>query len=201
MSNSDAHSPEKLGREANIFMTECSYPAMIRALRTPSEGFAGTVEFFPEEGKYHCDGHRSCNICWEPQQTQAHNGICTICGKPVTVGVLSRVYELADRGMESLPSAMLPFYSQTGLKNIIAQRLGVREQSKKVINAYAECLNRLGSEFSVLFDIPEEELRRHDPLLGEGIIRMRNGMVTREGGYDGVFGTISVYPEKSAVKK
>lgn len=196
VSNSDAHSPEKIGREANIFTTERSYDAIIGALRHPERGFAGTVEFFPEEGKYHCDGHRACSVCWEPGETKAHGGICPVCKKPVTVGVLSRVDALADRTPETIPAAMAPFYSQTGLKSIIAQRYGMREQSKKVTEAYEATLKRFGNEFSILMDVSESELMLHDELIAAGVIRMRSGDVTRKGGYDGEFGSIAVYPEK-----
>ncbi len=193
VSNSDAHSPEKLGREANLFATECSYDGIIAALKKPSKGFKGTIEYFPEEGKYHLDGHRACGICWEPTETNRHKKLCTVCGKPVTVGVLNRVDELADRAFPPKTPAQVPFTSLTGLKSVIAGRLGVREQSKKVALQYETLLKKFGAEFTILMDTPLEELRRFDELLSEGIGRLRRGTVKLEGGYDGVFGKVKVF--------
>ena len=193
VSNSDAHSPEKLGREANLFATECSYDGIIAALKKPSKGFRGTIEYFPEEGKYHLDGHRACGIRWEPEETNRHRQLCTVCGKPVTVGVLNRVDELADRAAPPKTPAQVPFTSLTGLKSIIAGRLGVREQSKKVALQYESLLKKFGAEFTILMDTPLEELRLFDEQLSEGIGRLRKGTVELEGGYDGVFGKVKVF--------
>jgi DNA helicase-2/ATP-dependent DNA helicase PcrA len=193
VSNSDAHSPEKLGREANLFDAECSFRSIIDALKQPSRGFLGTIEYFPEEGKYHLDGHRACGVCWEPEETERHRRICTVCGKPVTVGVLNRVNELADRAHPVTSQALLPFTSLTGLKSVIAGRLGVREQSKKVAEQYDTLLKKFGAEFAILMHVPVEELRTFDELLSEGIERLRKGTVKLEGGYDGVFGKVKVF--------
>ncbi|MBN1759959.1 MAG: hypothetical protein JW863_16655 [Chitinispirillaceae bacterium] len=195
ISNSDAHSPEKLGREANLFDTECSYQAIMDALKNPAVGFLGTIEYFPEEGKYHLDGHRACDICWEPEETVRHHRMCSVCGKPVTVGVLNRVNELADRPSLKKNTGNPTFISQTGLKSIIAEWLGIREQSKKVTTHYEALLQRFGSEFAVLMDIPVEDLSSYDGRLAEGIGRMRNGNVVLNGGYDGVFGKVRVFSE------
>lgn len=195
ISNSDAHSPEKLGREANRFATECSFHGIISALKKPSSGgFPGTIEYYPEEGKYHLDGHRSCDIRWEPDETEKNKGTCPVCGKKVTVGVLNRVHRLADRKRSAgkgIPDS--PFISLTGLKSIIAQRFGMREQSKKVGTTYERMLRQFGSEFSLLIDVPIESLRSFDGRIAEGITRLRSGNVFLEGGYDGVFGKVKVY--------
>jgi DNA helicase II / ATP-dependent DNA helicase PcrA len=198
VSNSDAHSPEKLGREANLFSTDCSYEGIMTALKDPDKGFKGTIEYFPEEGKYHLDGHRSCTIRWEPEDTIKHNGICPVCGKPVTVGVLNRVNELADRKERSKKNCTVPFLSLTGLKSIIAEWLNVREQSKKVSRQYDELLLKFGSEFTILIDVPVEDLVKYDPVLAEGIDNLRKGMVRLEGGYDGVFGSVNVFNKEGA---
>src|SRR5690554_3855312 len=123
VSNSDAHSPEKLGREANLFDTELSYSSIIDALKGINKGFLGTIEFFPQEGKYHLDGHQKCHTRWEPDQTRKHNGICPVCGKKVTVGVLNRVMELADSKPDRPFKNKRPFVSLTPLKNILAEIL------------------------------------------------------------------------------
>ena len=193
VSNSDAHSPEKLGREANRFDAECSYDGIIAALKKPEKGFLGTVEYFPEEGKYHLDGHRACAVRWEPEETASKGGICPVCGKPVTVGVLNRVNELADRtGFRNAPS-LLPYISLTGLKSIIAERFGMREQSKKTATHFDALLRKFGPEFTILMETPLEELSGYDTELAEGIGRMRRGEVALEGGYDGVFGKVRVF--------
>jgi uncharacterized protein (TIGR00375 family) len=193
VSNSDAHSPEKLGREANIFSTDCSYSGIIDALKKPSKGFLGTIEYFPEEGKYHLDGHRSCSICFEPQDTIHYKGICPVCKKPLTIGVLNRVNELADRKNGRQSPSLLPFYSLTGLKSIIAERYSMREQSKKIEYHYNTLIKAYGTEISILLEVPPEDLAHYDTRLSEGIFRLRAGKVLLTGGYDGVFGKVKVY--------
>lgn len=198
VSNSDAHSPEKLGREANRFSTECSYEGIIGALKNPAGGeFAGTIEYYPEEGKYHLDGHRACGICWEPEETKKHKGICPVCGKMVTVGVLNRVNVLADRKKPSgrnVPKS--PFISLTGLKSILAERYGVREQTKKVGTAYENMLRQFGSEFGILTDVPFASLQSFDEEIAVCIAQLRKGNVYLEGGFDGVFGKVKVYDKR-----
>ena len=195
ISNSDAHSPEKLGREANLFDTELSYPRIISAMKKDSENrFLGTVEFFPQEGKYHLDGHRKCGICWSPQETIHHKGICPVCSKKVTVGVLNRVMQLADRVKQAVRGNKKPFYSLTPLKNLLAEIKGVGAQSKAVNMQYEELLERGGSEFSILLDLPFEQIKTiGDEVLVEGIRRLRNREVFIEEGYDGKFGRITVF--------
>lgn len=199
ISNSDAHSPDKLGREANIFSSECTYDGIMAALRNPSKGFDGTVEYFPEEGKYHLDGHRLCNVCWEPKQTIAAKSMCPVCGKPVTVGVLHRVEVLADRDNPEESNAHLPYFSLTSLRSIIAQRYGYGEQSKKVDAMYEQMLSTYGSEFSILLDLPIDVIAKSDQLLATGISHLRDKNVGLQGGYDGVFGKVSVFSKPGEV--
>ena len=198
VSNSDAHSPQKLAREANLFDTELSYPAFFDALKTGDpESFLGTIEFFPEEGKYHYDGHRKCEISWEPKTTKEHGGVCPVCGKQVTVGVLHRVDLLADREEGVRPENAQSFTSLIPLPEILAQVYGVGVNSKRVQKSFEGLLAALGPELSILQEIPPEEIEQvGGPLLAEGIRRMRSGQITIEGGYDGEYGTIKLF-EKS----
>jgi len=195
ISNSDAHSPEKLGREANLFNTELSYPEIISAMKEEdSDGFEGTVEFFPQEGKYHLDGHRKCGIRWTPQETKKNNGICPVCGRAVTIGVLNRVIQLADREDGELRPVKKPFYPMTPLKNLISEIRGVGVNSKSVNGQYEYILERGGPEFKILFDLSPEEISSiGGELMGEAVRRLRNREVYIEEGYDGAFGRIKVF--------
>ena len=195
VSNSDAHSPQKLAREANLFDTELSFPAIFDALKHPeNQGFLGTIEFFPEEGKYHLDGHRKCEVCWDPQTTLRHHEICPKCGKKVTVGVMHRVETLADRPVGAKPATANPFYSLIPLPEILAEIYKTSDASKKVAFAYESLLTKLGAETAILRDIPLEELAKAGgELLAEGIRRMRAGQVIADAGYDGEFGVIRLF--------
>ncbi|MEK7689126.1 MAG: endonuclease Q family protein [Deltaproteobacteria bacterium] len=193
ISNSDAHSPAKIGREANIFDTEISYKAMMDALKT-KKGFSGTIEFFPEEGKYHYDGHRLCKTSLSPKETIKHNYLCPVCGKKVTVGVMHRVEKLADREEGFKLKGAPPFYSIIPLPEIIAEVLKVGVSSKKVDNEYQNLLQKLGSEFKILMDAPLDEIERAgSPFLREAISMMRSGNVHIAPGYDGEFGKVKIY--------
>jgi uncharacterized protein (TIGR00375 family) len=192
VSNSDAHSPEKLGREANLFDTGLDYDSLVKAM-TEKKGFEGTIEFFPEEGKYHHDGHRKCKASLHPSETRRRNGVCPKCGKPVTVGVLHRVYELADREAPKLPK---PFYSIIPLPEILSEILGCGPSAKKVTGAYEELLAALGPELHILMDAPSKDIERAGGrLLAEAIDRMRESKVIREEGYDGEYGVIRLFEE------
>lgn len=192
ISNSDAHSPENLGREANLFDTDISYTAIMDALKKRNSKFLGTVEYFPEEGKYHLDGHRKCEICWEPAETKEHKEICPVCSKKVTVGVLSRVMELSDVSNRKSPDKQI-WHSVTPLKNLLSEVLKAGTQSKKVSALYESLLQKCGSEFHILLDIPIEDLRKADSMVAEGVQRLRSGNVKVQAGYDGVFGKIKVF--------
>ena len=193
VSNSDAHSPPMLGREATVFDTELDYFAMAAALRT-GNGLAGTVEFFPEEGKYHLDGHRKCEVRMEPGQTRELDARCPRCGKPLTVGVLHRVAELADRPAGFRPPGAAGFTSLVQLPEIIGEILDTGPKSKRVAAEVARLVAALGPELSILRDAPLDDLGRvGGSLLGEGIARLRRGEVIRDAGYDGEYGTIRLF--------
>ena len=194
VSNSDAHSPAKLGREACIFSTDLDYFSMRRALETGA-GYGGTVEFFPEEGKYYLDGHRKCNVRLSPDESRELDGICPVCNKPLTLGVMHRVGELADRKEQANTEITEPFVSLIPLPEVIAETEGVGPGSKTVAREYDRVLNKLGAELPILTDIPLEEIQSHSssPLFPEAIARMRNGDVIREAGYDGEYGRIKLF--------
>ena len=195
ISNSDAHSPVKLMREANLFDTNLSYSSIISAIAEPNNpSFLGTLEFFPEEGKYHYDGHRPCSVRMTPEDTRRNRGRCPKCNSKVTVGVLHRVEELADHPAGRRPLQGRSFNSVIPLMEIIAEaeRLGVN--SKKVNTMYLDLLSRLGNEYHVLMEAEIEDIRQAgSDLLGEAINRMRTGKVSIYPGYDGEFGTIRVF--------
>ncbi|XYI03049.1 UvrD-helicase domain-containing protein [Sorangium sp. So ce1128] len=193
VSSSDAHSPAKLGREATAFDTSVDYFAIRRALET-GEGFCGTVEFFPEEGKYHLDGHRKCNVVLSPAETRALSQACPVCGHPVTVGVLHRVEELADREEGARPASASEFRNLVPLPEVLAELHGLGASSKAVQRSYDAVLSRVGPELFLLGDAPLEDIERAGtPLLSEAIARMREGRVIRDAGYDGEYGAIRVF--------
>jgi uncharacterized protein (TIGR00375 family) len=193
VSNSDAHSPPMLGREATVFGTGLDYFAMMTALQT-GHGLAGTVEFFPEEGKYHLDGHRKCDVRLEPEQTRGVDTICPQCGKPLTVGVLHRVAELADRAAGYRPPNAAGFTNLVQLPEIMGELLGTGPKSKKVAGAVGQLVAALGPELSILRDVPLDDLQRAGgSLLSEAIARLRRGEVIRDAGYDGEYGTIRLF--------
>ncbi len=190
ISNSDAHSPAKLGREANIFDTGISYGEIVAAVKT-RKGFVGTIEFFPEEGKYHSDGHRNCGVRLSPGETVAYNYLCPACGKKVTVGVLHRVEKLADREAGTYPAGAPVFHSIIPLMEVLAETLRVGVASKKVERAYFDLLGKVGNELSILMDDPVERIVRAGyPMVAEAIRRMRAGEIRVVPGYDGEFGRI-----------
>lgn len=192
VSNSDAHSPPVLGREATVFDTELDYYSVRNALET-GDGFGGTLEFFPEEGKYHVDGHRKCGVRMEPEETLAHRGICPECGKPLTVGVLSRVEELADRPHGARPAGTAGFTSLVPLPEIMSEIVGTGPKSKKVLGEIDKLTAALGPELVILQDVPVDDIAVHSPLLAEAVTRLRRGEVVRDSGYDGEYGVIRVF--------
>lgn len=200
VSNSDAHSPEKLGRNANIFNTELTYDDVIQAMKTGDpEKFLGTIDLFPQEGKYHYDGHRKCGIRWDPVQTLQNKGICPECGKKVTVGVMNRVTELSDREILDERPNKLPFYSIIPLKEILSEIKGVGPSSKTVDSEYFSLIRNYGPELNILLDLPPEELTKGGfEVLGEAIKRMRNKRVIILEGFDGEYGRIKVFHEEES---
>jgi len=199
VSSSDSHSLTKIGREATIFDTDLSYNAMMTTLKNRDDKLAGTIEFFPEEGRYHYDGHRDCKIVWSPEETKKHGGLCSVCGKPVTVGVMARIEELThkDRPVGFKPSWAKPFYNFVPFDEVIAETLGVGSGSKSVRKEYETAVKNFGSEFGILIDASESELKNGlPPAIAEGVIRMRQGKVQIEPGYDGEYGKIKIFEEK-----
>ncbi|MCC7182341.1 MAG: UvrD-helicase domain-containing protein [Rhodocyclaceae bacterium] len=196
ISNSDAHSPSKLGREATRFSCTPDFFSMRRALET-GEGYEGTVEFFPEEGKYHLDGHRACGVRLDPAETIANEGRCPVCGNRVTVGVAHRVEALADRKEADVspPPTAGAVTSLVPLPEILSEILDSGVASQSVNRAYDHATAALGSDFSVLEEVPVEDIGRVNPLLGEAVGRLRAGTVIRQAGYDGEYGVIRLFQE------
>jgi DNA helicase-2/ATP-dependent DNA helicase PcrA len=199
VSNSDAHSPQKLAREATLFDCELSYDALFAAMKSGDPVvFKGTIEFFPEEGKYHVDGHRKCGVRWHPATTLAHGGICPVCGKEVTIGVLHRVEILADRPEGERPPRTHPYLSLTPLPEVLGELYGVGAGSRRVQQEYWKLLGKLGPEMTILRETPLEEIAAAGGAqLAQGIDRMRRGQVDAEPGYDGEYGVIRVFSAKA----
>ncbi len=195
VSFSDAHSPAKLGREACVFeLPELNYSALVSAIRDKDRTrFLFTVEFFPEEGKYHYDGHRNCSVVLSPRESLALGNRCPKCGRPLTVGVLHRVEALADRPEGFVPDGAIPYKSLVPLDEIIAQALEVGKGTKSVLAEYRKLVERFGSEFAILLDLPEEEIEREIPgAIGKAILKVRRGELEIRPGYDGVYGEIVI---------
>ncbi len=201
ISNSDSHSLERIGREANIFNTELSYAGIIQALReNDPRSFLSTIEFFPEEGRYHYDGHRLCNVSWKPSETKAHKKICAVCGKSVTVGVLSRVEELADRPEGYQDPKRVPFKNLIQLDEIIGDALGFGSKTKSVRQEYEVLIKSFGSELNVLLETGIDELARVvRPEIARGVELVRSGKVSIQPGYDGEYGRIKIFNEETRV--
>ncbi len=193
ISNSDCHSPSKLGREVNIFNCDLNFHSLKQALKDPAKGFSGTVEFFPEEGKYHRDGHRKCNISMDPRETRQHNGICPVCSKPLTVGVSHRILDLADREVPVYQDNAPEFTSLIPLQEVIGEIMGRGPATKGVLNQYGRTISRFGSEFDLFLHTPIEDINQFSPLLGEAVKRIRENKVIRQAGFDGQFGIIHVF--------
>src|SRR5262249_42994181 len=194
---SDAHSPGKLGREATTFDCELDYFAIKQALES-GRGYVGTVEFFPDEGKYHLDGHRKCEVRFSPKETLAHGGRCPICGQPLTIGVEHRVEVLADRSEgEALPPPSAGTVSNlVPLPEILSELTESGPASRAVARGYDEAIAKLGPELSILQSVPAEDIAQAgSALLAEAITRLRGGKVIREAGYDGEYGVIRLFDE------
>ncbi len=202
ISNSDAHSPSKIGREANIFNCDLSYTAITEAIRGKDpRKLLFTIEFFPEEGKYHYDGHRNCNILFSPQETKKYKGLCPVCGKRLTIGVMNRVDELADRKEGAVPDKAIPALHMVPLDEIIADALGVGNSAASVEKEYLRLVDKGGSEFDILTELSPEDLASFTPpMILEGILRVREGRLNITPGYDGVFGKIQIFSPQEREK-
>jgi len=196
ISNSDAHSPGRLGREANVLSCDLTYDAVRDILKTKDrKRFLYTIEFFPEEGKYHFDGHRACNVSFAPAQSLVNDNLCPGCGRQLTIGVLHRVEQLADRKPEEVPTDVIPFKHLVPLEEVIGEALGVGRDTAQVHKLYESMVAALGSEFEILLNSPIPEIERNSSdRVALGIERMRRGEVQATAGYDGVFGVIQVLP-------
>lgn len=201
ISNSDAHGVRNLGREANVFdLDEISYEAVTAVLRRRDrKGFLYTIEFFPEEGKYHVDGHRACSFSCSPEETARRGGICPKCGKELVRGVLGRVHALADRPENSRPGNAVDYRRIVPLEELIAGAIGKGKTSKAVFSFYSRMISELGPEFDILLDMPVESVAAAaSPRVAEAVKRMRSGRLTVHPGYDGVFGQVMVFDEPEA---
>ncbi len=198
VSNSDSHSPSRIGREANVFECSLDYWEIKKVLEIKDKSkFLFTVEFFPEEGKYHYDGHRNCNVRWHPRQTKENNGVCPVCGRPLTRGVLHRVEELADREEGFIPENAIGYRSMVPLDEIIAEAKGVDKKSKSVEREYLALVTEFESEYNILVNLDEKVLDSHLPeRIAEGIKRVRKRQLTILPGFDGEYGKISIFSEE-----
>lgn len=195
ISNSDAHSPQKLGREVNLFDTELSYEGLFNALKT-QKGFLGTYEFFPEEGKYHHDGHRNCGVSLEPEESLRYKNNCPRCGQPLTIGVLHRLEKLIDREVPQQPEGAANFDYIIPLPEILSEIKGAGVASKTVNQAFHQAISTFGNEFSLLKEVPVEDIHKQGgPVLAEAIRRMRTHEVKPVAGYDGLYGVIKIFNE------
>lgn len=197
ISNSDSHSLQKIGREANIFDTELSYDKIVEAIKSHDpRKFLYTIEFFPEEGKYHYDGHRLCKFSCAPAETKKMNKICPRCNKPLTVGVMNRADELADRPVGGKPEVEIPFKSMVPLDEIIAEAYDMGVTAKKVKETYCDLIEKIGDEFTVLVDTTQADFDNATaPEVVEGIMRVRKGELQIEPGYDGEYGKVKIFEE------
>lgn len=194
LSNSDAHSPEKIGREVNVFDCQMDYSQIINAIkgRDPKK-FLYTIEFFPEEGKYHLDGHRNCSVFLTPEESAQSNNLCPKCGRPLTIGVLNRIRELADRPEGFKPDGAIPYKSLVPLQEIIADIFGSLVTNPRVKSEYEKLVKAFGGEFCVLLGPSAEDLVKiTSPEIAQGIIDAREGRVELVAGYDGVFGHVKI---------
>jgi uncharacterized protein (TIGR00375 family) len=195
VSNSDAHSPSRLGREANVFDTEFSYKGLVDALRTRDPArFLHTIEFFPEEGKYHYDGHRKCGVVFSPRESAAHRDLCPKCGKHLTIGVMHRVEDLADREEGARPPLRIPFRNLIPLNEVVAAAIDKTPECQSAWDLYFRLVHEFGSEQAVLTEVPISDLARIQPeRLSQGIDRMRRGLVKISPGHDGFYGQVSLF--------
>lgn len=203
VSNSDAHSPSRIGREANVFDTDFSFKGLVEALKSKDpDKFLYTVEFFPQEGKYHFDGHRKCGIIFSPQETIQHRYICPRCGRKLTIGVMHRVEELADRQPGESPLQKIPFKNLIPLNEIIAQAINKTAECKSVWDIYFHFIHELGNEHQILTEIPIQDLGRLTPLkVSAGVDRMRKGKLKIIPGHDGCYGQISLFESDASAQE
>jgi uncharacterized protein (TIGR00375 family) len=193
ISNSDAHSPNTIGREANIFDCEISYAAITDAIKS-RKGLIGTIEFFPQEGKYYYDGHRSCAVSMDPEDSTRHKYMCPVCGRKLTMGVMHRIEKLADRRMGIKPKGAPPFYSVIPLREIIAEVFNRGVKTKTVDNEYMRLIRELGNELSILITMPLKDIwRAGSSRLADAVSRIRREDVNITPGFDGEYGKVRIF--------
>jgi len=202
ISNSDSHSPSKVGREANVFDCELDYFKIRDVLRTKDKTkFLYTIEFFPQEGKYHFDGHRACAVCFSPKQSKESKNRCPKCGRSLTIGVMNRVEQLADRPEGNIPENAIPFKNLIPLDEIIAEAKGFGKSSQAVTREYHSIISKFGNEFEVLLNAKEQDLRANVSVrIAEGILRVRQGKVNIRPGFDGEYGKVNIFSEEETKK-
>ncbi len=202
ISNSDAHSPNRLGREANVFSEELNYQELKSVFENKDRTkFLYTIEFYPEEGKYHYDGHRRCQVRLSPKEARLNNNLCPVCSRNITVGVLHRVELLADRQEGFFSENNIPYKNLIPLEEIIAEAMGVGRETMGVKNEYQRLCKLFGSEFEILLNTPIEELMNNtQEKIALSIERARKGDVIINPGYDGEFGTIKLFDQRSSAE-
>lgn len=198
VSNSDSHSAQKIGREANVFdLDQITFDSIMDAIRKKDPAkFLCTYEFFPEEGKYHFDGHRNCNVSLSPSESKAQGNICRVCKRPLTIGVMHRVEELADRPEGFIPKGAVPYKHLVPLQEIIAKSLGRGSYTKSVVQEYDSLVRYFGTEFNALFAKPDSLALATHRQIADAIISVRDGRVRVIPGYDGVYGEVEIGPQK-----
>jgi len=203
ISNSDSHSPSRIGREANVLNCDLSYRSIIDTLKSKDKDrFLYTIEFFPQEGKYHFDGHRLCGVSFSPKETRAHNTICPKCGKRLTIGVMNRIEQLSDRSDDYVLSNAIPYKNLIPLDEIIAEAKGINKTTKAVGAEYRMAVSKLAPELYILLKIEKEELEKKLPKrIAEGILRVREGRVILKPGFDGEYGKISIFTDDERQQK
>jgi len=204
ISNSDSHSLQRIGREANVFDTELSYKGIMDAIKSRDpKRFLYTIEFFPEEGKYHYDGHRACGVVMSPSETKKNKDLCPKCGKKLTIGVVYRVAQLAapNRPEGYRDAERVPYKNLVTLDSIIGEALDVGKAAKSVMKEYEKLIKAFNSEFNILMSVPAKEIAAvSKPEIAEGVKRMREGKLTIKPGYDGEFGVIKIFSEEDRKK-
>jgi len=200
VSNSDAHSPSRLGREANVFKEDLNYYQLRDVLKNKDRGkFLYTIEFYPEEGKYHFDGHRKCGVRLSPREARFNNNLCPVCSRNITVGVMHRIETLADREEGFVPVNAIPYKNLVPLEEVIAEALDVGRDTVGVKNEYRKLCNIFGNEFEILMNTPVDELKNNtQEKIALGIERARRGDVIINPGYDGEFGKVRIFEEEKS---
>ncbi|UCF70654.1 MAG: DNA helicase UvrD [candidate division WOR-3 bacterium] len=198
ISNSDAHSPTRLGREVNVFSEELNYFGLRDVLKNKDrKRFLYTIEFYPEEGKYHFDGHRKCDVRLSPRESRFNNNLCPVCSRSLTIGVLHRVESLGDREEGFVPENAIPYKNLIPLEEIIAEAMGVGRDTVGVKNEYRRMCGVFGNEFEILLNVPISDLQNNtQERIALGVDRTRRGDLIIKPGYDGEFGTVRIFEEE-----